>query len=52
MPLWAWPRTRPEVRAIVGPAIRGNGEEGLAEFLEELAATRVRPTDVPEGTGR
>ena len=43
---------RPEVHAVADRVIRGNGEEGLAEFLEELVETRVRPTDVPEGTGR
>jgi HAD superfamily hydrolase (TIGR01484 family) len=43
---------RPEVRAVAGRVIRSNAEEGLAEFLEELAEARVRPTDVPEGTGR
>jgi HAD superfamily hydrolase (TIGR01484 family) len=43
---------RPEVRAAARRVIGSNGEEGLAEFLEELAETRVRPTDVPEGTGR
>ncbi len=43
---------RPPVRAAAGRVIGSNGEEGLAEFLEELVETRVRPTDVPEGTGR
>jgi hydroxymethylpyrimidine pyrophosphatase-like HAD family hydrolase len=43
---------RPEIRAVARRVIGSNGEEGLAEFLEELVATRVRPTDVPEGPGR
>jgi hydroxymethylpyrimidine pyrophosphatase-like HAD family hydrolase len=43
---------RVEVRAVAGQVIGPNGEEGLAQFLEELVKSRVRPMDVPEGTGR